>query len=148
MAVSVALLRSKQTRTSGGARDSHLAAVAAVPTGSPPGSTPRTYTTPAAKGPQAPRPPARWRPRPCPPRGGRAARQPGRRRGGARAASCSNAGIQPELSPKGVRTVATAPPASPPWFIGNKPANGQGYESAVAFAVAKQLGFTPSQVNW
>ena len=66
----------------------------------------------------------------------------------ASAASCSNAGIQSELYAKGVLTVATDTPAYPPWFINNKPANGQGYESAVAFAVAKQLGFTPSQVNW
>ncbi len=63
-------------------------------------------------------------------------------------ASCSNASIQSQLYAKGVLTVATDTPAYPPWFIGNKPANGQGYESAVAFAVAKQLGFTPSQVNW
>ena len=66
----------------------------------------------------------------------------------ASAASCSNASIQSELYAKGVLTVATDTPAYPPWFINNKPANGQGYESAVAFAVAKQLGFTPSQVNW
>src|SRR5947209_5317404 len=66
----------------------------------------------------------------------------------ATAASCSNAGIQSELYAKGVLTVATDTPAYPPWFTGNKPANGQGYESAVAFAVAKQLGFTPSQVKW
>ena len=66
----------------------------------------------------------------------------------ASAASCSNAGIQSELYTKGVLTVATDTPAYPPWFINNKPANGQGYESAVAYAVAKQLGFTPSQVNW
>jgi len=66
----------------------------------------------------------------------------------AAAASCSNASIQSQLYAKGVLTVATDTPAYPPWFTGNKPANGQGYESAVAFAVAKQLGFTPSQVNW
>jgi polar amino acid transport system substrate-binding protein len=63
-------------------------------------------------------------------------------------AACSNASIQSEMYAKGVLTVATDTPAYPPWFINNKPANGQGYESAVAFAVAKQLGFTPSQVNW
>ena len=66
----------------------------------------------------------------------------------ASAASCSNAGIQSELYAKGVLTVATDTPAYPPWFTGNKPANGQGYESAVAYAVARQLGFTASQVNW
>jgi hypothetical protein len=45
-------------------------------------------------------------------------------------------------------TVATDKPVYPPWFVNNKPANGQGYESAVAYAVAAQLGFKPSQVTW
>jgi polar amino acid transport system substrate-binding protein len=44
--------------------------------------------------------------------------------------------------------VATDKPAYPPWFIGNDPANGKGYESAVAYAVAAQLGFSKSQVKW
>jgi polar amino acid transport system substrate-binding protein len=47
-----------------------------------------------------------------------------------------------------VLTVATDKPAYPPWFAGNNPANGQGYESAVAYAVAAQLGFRPAQVTW
>ncbi len=63
-------------------------------------------------------------------------------------AACSNAGIQGELYAKGVLTVATDQPAYPPWFENNKPSNGQGYESAVAYAVATQLGFTKSQVKW
>jgi polar amino acid transport system substrate-binding protein len=48
----------------------------------------------------------------------------------------------------GVLTVGTDQPAYPPWFESNNPANGKGYESAVAYAVAKQLGFSPSQVKW
>jgi polar amino acid transport system substrate-binding protein len=44
--------------------------------------------------------------------------------------------------------VATDQPAYPPWFENNKPSNGQGYESAVAYAVAAQLGFKASQVKW
>jgi len=63
-------------------------------------------------------------------------------------ASCTFAGVQDELHAKGVLTVATDQPAYPPWFINNKPANGQGYESAVAYAVAARLGFKPSQVTW
>jgi len=35
-----------------------------------------------------------------------------------------------------------------PWFVKNKPSNGQGYESAVAYAIARQLGFSNSQVVW
>ena len=64
------------------------------------------------------------------------------------AASCSNSAIQGQLYAKGQLTVATDKPVYPPWFVNNKPTNGQGYESAVAYAVAAQLGFSKSQVTW
>jgi polar amino acid transport system substrate-binding protein len=64
------------------------------------------------------------------------------------AASCSNSAIQGQLFAKGQLTVATDKPVYPPWFVDNKPTNGQGYESAVAYAVAAQLGFSKSQVTW
>jgi polar amino acid transport system substrate-binding protein len=64
------------------------------------------------------------------------------------AASCTNSAIQGQLFAKGQLTVATDKPVYPPWFADNKPANGQGYESAVAYAVADQLGFSKSQVTW
>jgi polar amino acid transport system substrate-binding protein len=64
------------------------------------------------------------------------------------AASCSYAGIQQELYQKGALTVATDKPVYPPWFENNNPASGKGYESAVAYAIARQLGFKPSQVHW
>ncbi len=64
------------------------------------------------------------------------------------AASCSPAGIGKLLYSKGVLTVATDNPVYTPWFVSNKPSNGQGYESAVAYAIAHQLGFKPSQVTW
>jgi len=66
----------------------------------------------------------------------------------ASAASCSNASIQKDLYTKGVLTVATDNPVFTPWFVKNKPSNGQGYESAVAYAIAHQLGFSKSQVVW
>jgi polar amino acid transport system substrate-binding protein len=62
--------------------------------------------------------------------------------------SCSHAAIQKDLYQKGVLTVATDKPVYPPWFENNNPTNGKGYESAVAYAVAAQLGFKPSQVHW
>ena len=68
--------------------------------------------------------------------------------GSSAAASCSNSAIQGQLFAKGQLTVATDKPVYPPWFVNNKPANGQGYESAVAYAVAAQLGFSKSQVTW
>ncbi len=66
----------------------------------------------------------------------------------ATAAACSYAGVQDELYAKGVLTVATDQPAYPPWFENNKPSDGKGYESAVAYAIAAQLGFKASQVKW
>ena len=48
----------------------------------------------------------------------------------------------------GTLTIATDDPAYEPWFVDNDPANGEGYESAVAYAVAEQLGYTAEQVTW
>src|SRR5687768_14080031 len=39
-------------------------------------------------------------------------------------------------------------PAYEPWFVDNDPTNGEGYESAVAYAIAEQLGYTQDQVAW
>jgi polar amino acid transport system substrate-binding protein len=67
---------------------------------------------------------------------------------GAAPGNCSRVSIQADLYQKGVLTVATDKPAYPPWFENNNPANGKGYESAVAYAVAARLGFKHSQVRW
>ncbi|MEW1775713.1 ABC transporter substrate-binding protein [Streptomyces sp. NPDC086777] len=48
----------------------------------------------------------------------------------------------------GKLTIATDEPAYEPWFKDDKPANGEGFESAVAYAVAKQLGYDKSAVVW
>lgn len=45
-------------------------------------------------------------------------------------------------------TIGTDDPAYSPYFIDNTPSNGKGFESAVAYAVAKQLGYAPSDVTW
>ena len=62
------------------------------------------------------------------------------------------------LQKDGMLTIGTDNPAYPPWFDGgetkgtkwkiNDPAKGKGFESAVAYAVAKQLGFTRLEVRW
>ncbi|MGO9789777.1 MAG: ABC transporter substrate-binding protein [Solirubrobacteraceae bacterium] len=64
----------------------------------------------------------------------------------ASASACTKSNLA--LHTKGVLTVATDSPAYPPYFVNNKPSNGQGFESAVAYAVAAKLGFTPSEVRW
>jgi polar amino acid transport system substrate-binding protein len=52
------------------------------------------------------------------------------------------------LHTSGVLTVGTDNPAFPPWIINNKPDNGKGYESALAYEIAKRMGFSPSDVKW
>jgi polar amino acid transport system substrate-binding protein len=48
----------------------------------------------------------------------------------------------------GTLTIGTDSPAYDPWFSKNDPTNGEGFESAVAYAVAEKLGFTGNQVQW
>lgn len=62
--------------------------------------------------------------------------------------SCTRSGIQHLLFKSGVLTVATDNPVYSPWFVNNTPSNGKGYESAVAYAIAVQLGFARSEVVW
>ena len=49
---------------------------------------------------------------------------------------------------KGSITFGTDQPAYPPWFIDDDPANGEGFESAVAYAVAGKLGYSKEDVKW
>ena len=53
-----------------------------------------------------------------------------------------------ETLDQGVLTVATDDPAFPPYFEDNDPTNGEGFESAVAYAIADELGFSQDQVEW
>jgi len=57
-------------------------------------------------------------------------------------ASCS------DTMTKGKLTIATGEPAYYPWVIDNKPESGNGFESAIAYAVAAQLGYTKENVDW
>src|SRR5215210_156908 len=49
---------------------------------------------------------------------------------------------------KGVFTVATDQPVYPPWYMGDNPENGEGFESAVAYAHAARLGYPREDVRW
>src|SRR3954470_6785321 len=62
------------------------------------------------------------------------------------AASCDKGSLQ--LYKDGRLTVGTDKPAFPPYFEDDDPTNGKGFESAVAYAVAEQLGFTTDEVDW
>lgn len=52
------------------------------------------------------------------------------------------------LATPGTLTIATDTPAYDPWFSGDDPTNGKGFESAVAYAVADRLGFAKGDVSW
>ena len=65
------------------------------------------------------------------------------------------------LKTAGVLTLSTDNPAYSPWFQGgnegaevwigdynNDPVNGEGYEGAVAYAIAEKLGFSADKVTW
>jgi polar amino acid transport system substrate-binding protein len=51
-------------------------------------------------------------------------------------------------SEDGVLTIATDKPAYPPYFEDDDPTNGEGFESAVAYAIADQLGYPKAKVKW
>jgi polar amino acid transport system substrate-binding protein len=49
---------------------------------------------------------------------------------------------------EGVLTPATGDPAFPPYVIDDAPESGEGFEAAVVAAVARELGFSPENVEW
>jgi polar amino acid transport system substrate-binding protein len=73
---------------------------------------------------------------------------------GTASTSCAKGDLN--LVSAGELTIGTDNPAYPPWFGGtpkspwkvSDPRSGKGYESAVAYAVAKQLGFSKDEVTW
>lgn len=64
------------------------------------------------------------------------------------AASTACTKDQLKLATPGKLTIGTDKPAYEPWFKDDDPSNGQGFESAVAFAVAGELGFDRTEVQW
>jgi polar amino acid transport system substrate-binding protein len=73
---------------------------------------------------------------------------------GTTSSSCDKSSLN--LVNAGQLTVGTDNPAYPPWFGGSEkapwkvsdPRSGEGFESAVAYAVAGKLGFAKSEVKW
>jgi polar amino acid transport system substrate-binding protein len=62
------------------------------------------------------------------------------------ASQCTPSGM--ETHKDGVLTVATDKPAYPPYFEDDEPENGEGFESAVAYAIGKQLGYPKGKIEW
>ncbi|MGB7880439.1 MAG: transporter substrate-binding domain-containing protein, partial [Ilumatobacteraceae bacterium] len=49
---------------------------------------------------------------------------------------------------EGVLTIATGEPAFYPWVIDDAPETGEGFEAAVAYAVAAEMGYDADSVTW
>lgn len=66
-------------------------------------------------------------------------------------AACGDDGASSSDCPTitdGVLTIATGEPAFPPYVVDDDPTNKQGFEAAVAWAVAEKLGYTDDTVTW
>ena len=81
--------------------------------------------------------------------------QPARAKATAAIPGCSPSSLK--LVDEGTLTIGADNPAYPPWFGGDEktkpwkvtdPYSGKGYEDAVAYSIAKLLGFTKAQVKW
>ncbi len=48
----------------------------------------------------------------------------------------------------GILTFGADQPVYPPWYMGDDPTNGEGFEAALAYAIAAQLNYTPEDVRW
>ncbi|HON74673.1 MAG: ABC transporter substrate-binding protein [Candidatus Lutibacillus vidarii] len=63
-----------------------------------------------------------------------------------KAPDCAPASLK--LTTAGMLTIGTDNPAYEPWFKDNTPSNGQGYEAAMAYAIADKMGFPKDKVTW
>ncbi|MFF2390755.1 transporter substrate-binding domain-containing protein [Agromyces sp. NPDC058104] len=71
-------------------------------------------------------------------------------------AGCASAGSGDDGAPAagdghvtaGKLTIGTGEPAYFPWVVDDAPENGEGFEAAVAYAVAEQLGYDDDDVVW
>ena len=70
--------------------------------------------------------------------------------GGGNGADSGSSGNSSDLQTltDGKLTIATGEPAFSPWVENNKPESGEGFEAAVAYAVAEELGFEDDDVVW
>ncbi|WP_370226258.1 ABC transporter substrate-binding protein [Pararhodobacter marinus] len=54
----------------------------------------------------------------------------------------------PRLVQPGMLTVGTSDPVYPPWMMNDSPESGEGFENALVYALAEQMGFERDQVQW
>ena len=48
----------------------------------------------------------------------------------------------------GIFTFGTDQPVYPPWYMGDNPASGEGFEAAIAYAVADKMKYARDDVRW
>lgn len=63
-------------------------------------------------------------------------------------AACQTPAASSDYVTEGKLTIATGEPAYYPYVIDDAPESGEGFEAAVAYAVAEELGFAPEDVVW
>ncbi|WP_425099492.1 ABC transporter substrate-binding protein [Tropicibacter sp. S64] len=66
----------------------------------------------------------------------------------ATAATAQNACATGKTLTDGTLTIATGNPAYYPWVMDDNPESGEGFEAAVAYALAAEMGFSEEQVTW
>lgn len=64
----------------------------------------------------------------------------------ATASDCTPAKMQTHSA--GELTIATDKPAYPPYFENDEPENGEGFESAVGYAIGEGLGYPKAKIKW
>ncbi|MDF1479666.1 ABC transporter substrate-binding protein [Leifsonia sp. H3M29-4] len=63
-------------------------------------------------------------------------------------AACTPTATTSEYVTDGKLTIGTGEPAYYPWVIDDAPETGEGFEAAIAYAVAEELGFAAEDVVW
>ena len=62
--------------------------------------------------------------------------------------ACSSGSVAGDTITEGRLTIGTGNPAYSPWVLNDAPESGEGFEAAVAYAVAEKLGFAEEDVVW
>jgi len=62
--------------------------------------------------------------------------------------ACSSGSVAGDTITEGKLTIGTGNPAFSPWVLNDAPEAGEGFEAAVAYAVAEKLGFAKEDVVW
>jgi polar amino acid transport system substrate-binding protein len=62
--------------------------------------------------------------------------------------ACSAGSVAGDTITEGKLTIGTGNPAYSPWVLNDAPESGEGFEAAVAYAVAEKLGFAKEDVIW